>query len=319
MRTSSVRIRKFRRFSNLVVEDIPATAKLVVIAGPNGTGKSALFDAMLLRYRMTSKIGWSEDPRYYDTEPGQGAAAFDRIEIATHDGTELALGQMYIRSAYRNDPDFNISQLKRQGDTFASYKLQRLIDQDAAVSSNYQRLASRAVEDIFVNESSTTTMGDYREKLIGMVREPLRRLFPDLHFVGVGNPLDHGTFQFNKGTSIGFDYKNLSGGEKAAFDLIVDIVIKRQSYTNAIYCIDEPELHMNTKVQGALLEELLKLIPDSAQLWVATHSIGMMRKSRELYDASPDSVAFLDFGNRNFDLPTVIKPTTRTRLRTHNQ
>lgn len=156
-------------------------------------------------------------------------------------------------------------------------------------------------------------MGDYREKLIGEVRDPIQRLFPSLTFVGVGNPLAQGTFQFDKGVSSGFDYKNLSGGEKAAFDLIVDFVIKRQSYTDAVYCIDEPELHMNTKVQGALLEELLALIPGASQLWIASHSIGMMRKARELYDADPASVVFLDFSDRNFDQATVIEPTKPSR------
>ncbi|MDN7871222.1 AAA family ATPase [Burkholderia multivorans] len=156
-------------------------------------------------------------------------------------------------------------------------------------------------------------MGDYREKLIGEVRSPLLRLFPDLTFVGVGNPLADGTFQFDKGTSKGFDYKNLSGGEKAAFDMILDFVVKRRSYTDAIYCIDEPEIHMNTRLQGALLGELVGLLPGNSQLWIASHSIGMMRKAREMYDADPTSVAFIDFGGHDFDQAITLSPNKPTR------
>lgn len=156
-------------------------------------------------------------------------------------------------------------------------------------------------------------MGDYREKLIGEIRSPLKRLFPDLTFVGIGNPLADGTFQFDKGTSKGFDYKNLSGGEKASFDLILDFVVKRRSYADAIYCIDEPEIHMNTRLQGALLGELVDLLPGNSQLWIASHSIGMMRKAREMYDANPTSVAFIDFSGYDFDQAITLSPSKPTR------
>src|SRR5690606_21326092 len=96
-------------------------------------------------------------------------------------------------------------------------------------------------------------------------------------------------------------------------DLILDFVVKRRSYSDAIYCIDEPETHMNTKLQGALLGELMGLLPGSSQLWVASHSIGMMRKARELYDADPNSVVFLDFGGKDFDQSVVITPSKPTR------
>jgi hypothetical protein len=39
----------------------------------------------------------------------------------------------------------------------------------------------------------------------------------------------------------------------------------------------------------------------------------MMRKARELYEGAPDAVAFLDFGGRDFDQPTIITPSRPTR------
>jgi len=43
----------------------------------------------------------------------------------------------------------------------------------------------------------------------------MSRIFPGFSLNGLGNPLTNGTFRFDKGTSRGFLYKNLSGGEKA--------------------------------------------------------------------------------------------------------
>lgn len=313
MRLLNSRITNFRKFSDLTIRDIPESTKLVVLAGPNGSGKSSFFDALLLKYRIDSQYGWNNDTKYYDRPQEQVVDLVARISLTTDTGDRFSRGNLYVRSAYRSDHEFTINSLSRQGAIFDNINLTRLIEPDATVSINYQRLASQAMEDVFVNEASGTTMGDYREKLIGEVRAPLKRLFPDLTFVGVGNPLADGSFQFDKGTSKGFDYKNLSGGEKASFDLILDFVVKRRSYADAIYCIDEPEIHMNTRLQGALLGELVGLLPDNSQLWIASHSIGMMRKAREMYDADPTAVAFIDFSGHDFDQAITLSPSKPTR------
>lgn len=313
MRLLNIHITQFRRFADLTIQDIPESAKLVVLAGPNGSGKSSLFDALLLRYRMDTGYGWSADTKYYDRPQESVINLNSRISVTTDASNIFSLGNLYVRTAYRNDHEFMTTTLSRQGPVLENMNLNRLIEPDATVSANYQRLASQAMEDVFVKEAAGTTMGDYREKLIGEVQLPLKRLFPDLTFVGIGNPLDQGTFQFDKGTSKGFDYKNLSGGEKAAFDLILDFVVKRRSYPDAIYCIDEPETHMNTRLQAALLGELVGLLPGNSQLWIASHSIGMMRKSREMYDADPTSVAFIDFSGHDFDQVITLSPSRPTR------
>jgi predicted ATPase len=313
MRLSRIRITKFRRFSDLTVQDIPSSAKLVVLAGPNGSGKSSFFDSLLLKYRMDTGYGWSQDAKYYDRPQEQVLDLSARISVTFDSGNRFSRGNLYVRSAYRSDHEFATQSLSRQGDILEKVTLNRLIEPDATVSVNYQRLASQAMEDVFVNEASGTTMGDYREKLIGEIQLPIKRLFPELTFIGIGNPLSDGTFKFDKGASKGFDYKNLSGGEKAAFDLILDLVIKRRSYADAIYCIDEPEIHMNTRLQGALLAELVELLPGKSQLWIASHSVGMMCKAREMYDSDPTSVAFIDFSDHDFDQVLTIYPSKPTR------
>ena len=61
-------------------------------------------------------------------------------------------------------------------------------------------------------------------------------------------------------------------------------------------CLDEPELHLNPDVQATVLTELMGLLPPGSQLWIATHSVGMIRRAFEISAQEPHRVAFLDFG-----------------------
>ena len=156
-------------------------------------------------------------------------------------------------------------------------------------------------------------MAELRDAFIGEVRSSMKRIFPDLLLQGIGDPLSAGTFTFEKGRSKGFRYMNLSAGEKAAFDLLLDFIIKRRVFDDTVFCIDEPEIHMSTRLQAALVHEIVSLIPSNCQLWLASHSIGMMRAARDLYEADPSQVAFLDFGGRDFDEPQELAPVAVDR------
>ena len=318
MKIRQVKLTQFKRFTDLTVTDIPDSARLVILAGPNGSGKSSFFDALNVWHRQ----GWKQIGGWDETYHNKvGAPEKLRWNQATEveffgdvpqdqDGKRKAI---YVRSAYRNDPEFQIGSLPRNTPALQEDRFNRLIDNDAAVSRNYQRMASQGLEDVYEKEDPALTIGQFREKTIGDIRDSIKRLFPDLDLNSLGNPLTEGTFRFDKGNSRGFFYKNLSGGEKAAFDLILDLIIKRREYDDTVFCIDEPEAHIGTRLQGALLEELYRLVPDGCQLWLATHSIGMMRRSRDLAAARPGTVVFLDFGGRDCDKSHVIKPIEPTR------
>lgn len=45
MKISKVQIKHYKRFTDLTIDSIPATAKLVVLVGANGCGKTSLFEA----------------------------------------------------------------------------------------------------------------------------------------------------------------------------------------------------------------------------------------------------------------------------------
>ena len=316
MRLKSVRIKDFKRFTDLTVQSIPETARLIMLAGPNGCGKSSFLDGLHTWYKWTSRKhqSWEVDYHVKTGSPVRDQWRNDvQMEFHSPEADPTSKKTLFVRSAYRNDPEFQVQNLQRVGDPLDEIRVERMIDNDGAVAKNFQRLASQAIEDVFDPEDESVTLGEFKELVIGDIRTAFVRLFPDVELNSLGNPLEDGTFRFTKGTSKGFSFKNLSGGEKSAFDLILDLIVARRSYDDTLFCIDEPESHMNARLQSELISVLYDLIPDSCQLMLATHSIGMMRRARDIEAANPGSVVFLDFSGREFDEPVVIEPTVPDR------
>jgi predicted ATPase len=318
MHVRAIRLNRFRRFTDLAVE-VPETPRLVVLCGPNGTGKSSLFDALRVWNEINGgagPAGINSDFEYLAKGEQANFAWQERVKVEFHEDLQSVPDpreRIYYRTAYRNEAEFAMHQISRAGTPLEAPRPPRLIDNDARVSDNYQRLIGQSLDGLYRGGDDTATVRDLRERFIGVLRDAFLRIFPDLELEGPGDPLTGGTFLFRKGTASGFPYKNLSGGEKAVFDLLLDMVVKRPSYTNTVYCIDEPEAHSNTAVQALILDGLLESINETSQLWIATHSIGMLRRARQLQEESPEAVAFLDFGGNDFDQPVTLRPVRVTR------
>ena len=320
MRLAEARFIGFKRFTDLRITGIPAAAKLVVLAGPNGSGKSSIFDAF--RTWAASRGGGGSWDESYGAKVGAEAINWaSHVDLSFHDGVpegpDSVKKLVYIRSAFRNEAEVQVSSLARLASPVDSPRINRLIDNDVSVSDNYQLLIMQSVDGLFDSAiPDAMSKGELRDRIIGSVQRAMAPVFPDLQLhgiSGVGSGGNSGSFYFDKGESKRFLFKNLSAGEKAAFDLILDVVIKREYFDDSIWCIDEPETHLNTRVQGLVLETLLDLLPDSCQLFIASHSIGFMRKARDLARSSPGSVAFIDLEGLDFDQPVSIGTVTPTR------
>lgn len=317
MKIKEIKITDFKRFTNLLIKGIPNTAKLIVLVGPNGCGKTSLFEAFnhWYKWRGFGNIG-NFDYCVKKTEKNikQDSWFTDKVQIEFHNQTvnerEQIKGVFYFRSAYRNEPQFVTSSLNRQDDPSTRIDHETLMTTDATVSSNYQRIISSTLSGVFYNTEKNKTVDQLRDELIGKIQFSLNNVFEDLQLSSIGEPLINGSFYFTKGVSKDFPYANLSAGEKSAFDLLLDLIIKSIYYKDTVFCIDEPESHMHTALQSKLLGELYSLIPDNSQLWISTHSMGMLKKAKELEENNPGSVVFLDFDNRDFDSEVIMSPST---------
>ena len=313
VKISNLRFVGFKRFEDLTIQDLPINARLIVLAGPNGNGKSSVFDG-ILKWRRNNggmPVGWDleYDARNRITKNENNAISveFHNPSPATPD--EIA-ASIHIRTAHRNDPMVNLRNISDLPKITKDNRFSRMTSNDAGVSRNLQLLMGQDLETLYSSGDPRTTFGEHRVRLQGRVNDTFDSLGLNLKMDGLGNPLQTKTFRFSKGNASNYHFDNLSSGERAIFDLIFDLIVQREAFGNAVYCIDEPECHVNPNLHGRLLAELLSLVPEGGQLWVATHSIGMLRKARDMQREQPDGqIVFLDF-DQDFDQAVTLSPTT---------
>ncbi|MGB3586463.1 MAG: AAA family ATPase [Tunicatimonas sp.] len=115
--------------------------------------------------------------------------------------------------------------------------------------------------------------------------------------------------RFKKGVSE-IHYDLLSSGEKEVINILLNLFVRRDTYSDTIYFIDELDLHLNTKLQYALLKEITEnWIPENCQLWTASHSFGFIEYARET-----EHSAIIDFDSFDFDEKHVLLPESKTSL-----
>lgn len=292
MKIKEIRLRKFKRFTDLTIKNIPESAKLIVLVGPNGSGKTSIFEGInqwQTWNTSNNRVTFNSDyiVKQDTTKDSKVTRNDDRVMVdfygeGQNDRKSFAKGKFYFRTAYRHEPDFNTLQLNKQNNPTEAYKFPTLLQDDKTVSENYQRLVAQTISSLYDDDNNSKSVQELREELVGKIKDSVSSVFEDLSLASIGDPLVDGGFYFTKGTSNDFHYKNLSAGEKSVFDLILDLIIKAGYYEDAIYCIDEPEAHMHTRLQSKVLNELYSLTPDNSQLWIATHSKECLEKQRKL-------------------------------------
>lgn len=313
MKIKEIHVEQFKRFTDLTIKGIPQNAKLVVLVGPNGCGKSSLFDAFKVWHKLKGYNNGSNND-YCKKNLSELRESFQLVDINFHNdintySQEKFRETFYFRTAYRNSPEIKLTSLSKVTSPLESVDGRTMIQNDETVNDNYQRLMSKTISGLYNSSNDDKTVKTLRDELINKIREPLHRLFPDLLLTEIGLVTDKAEFYFSKGCIEKYGYEKLSGGEKAAFDLLLDLVVKSEYYKDTVFCIDEPETHIHTALQAKLLRELFTLIQNESQLWIATHSFGMLKEAKKLKEEHPDEVVFLNFDGYDFDDIVSIEPS----------
>jgi predicted ATPase len=305
MKIKHVQLKQFKRFDDLTIDLGAVPPRIVALVGPNGCGKSSVFDAFERLLQQSKGSDNARERSFYDkqmfsTDPAIAVAApleiNQAVKILTDDGPLLpGYKAFHVRSAYRFTSALNVQSIQAQPDILTDTRRPgNSASMDNGLRFNYERMIGQAWTEF---EAGTKTGEAVRAELIGTINETLKEVL-DVRISSLGNVMENrGRLYFEKDDTKDFPYENLSAGEKEVIDIVIDLVVKKAHYDKTIYCIDEPELHLNTAIQRKLLVAIEKLIPDECQLWVATHSMGFLRALQtELAGKS----AVIDFSAGNF-------------------
>lgn len=303
MKIQTVKLKDFKRFDDLTIDLGTDPKKVIALVGPNGSGKSSVFDSfeeILKNYKNAQR---NPEPNFfsklwYSVFPEKKTETYNRneaVKITNSDGKAFDKKSFYIRSPYRFTPSLKVTSITSQPDILEdTLRPGSSIDLDNRLKENYEHLLGLAWNEY---QNGTKSGAETRQELVGRINDILSNII-DIKISSLGDVIGgKGQLFFEKGTSKDFPYENLSSGEKEVVDIIMDLIVKTPTYNDTVFCIDEPELHINTSIQRKLLIEVEKLIPDNCQLWLATHSIGFLRA---LQDELKDKSQVLDFSEKDY-------------------
>ncbi|MDA0690636.1 MAG: AAA family ATPase [Nitrospinae bacterium] len=181
-------------------------------------------------------------------------------------------------------------------------------DLDDKMEENYRRLYvkyNKYMNDVDCAPSSA------KSKIIGDINSSLSKCL-SLEISSIGSiEASQGTLYFKKTDHpTEFEFNVLSSGEKEVVDILLDLYLRREEYSETIFLLDEPELHINTSIQKNLLIEIDRLVGEDCQIWITTHSIGFLRALQDELKGKCQVIQFHD------DQELASKPCTLTPMKT---
>ena len=304
MRIKKIQLMDYKRFKNLTIDLGENPKRIVALVGPNGCGKSSVFDAILFTHtQYVGRIGEGGNATgKYHALQENGFVNRENVSITFVEGNYSAVIQgseivgnknsiFSFRSAFRYNTSLDIKEIKAVPKIDENnYGANNASAMDAKMERNYRSLYAKYNK--YLNDKDAKP-SEAKAYIIGELNEAIKNCL-NIEIESLGNiENSEGSIFFKKeDTERTFDFSLLSAGEKEVVDILLDLYLRRDYYTNTIYIIDEPELHLNTSIQRNLLIEVNKMIPENCQIWIATHSVGFLRAMQEELNDISDIIEF---------------------------
>lgn len=318
MKIKSLQLKNFKRFTDLTLEGIPDNAKLVLLIGSNGSGKSSVFDGFEILNRKRFNFIVSNKNLYYskNESPFQIIADFGKGFISdttkntytSDEQLKIPLTSYYGRTSFRQIPRLTRLQLGNQIDIKSDNdRPSTFIDRDERFENDIENILGKLLREFFRTDD---TKSEIKKTVIDPINEALNRIFnkengTKLQLIEIIPPLEGkvAAINFRKGESE-FHYNYLSAGEKEVFNILLNLVARVEYYQDTIFFFDEIDLHLNTQLQYNFIKEIVEnWIPNNCQFWTASHSLGFIQYAKE-----SEHAAIFDFKDIDFDYPKVLTP-----------
>lgn len=314
MKIKSLELKNFKRFTDLTLKDIPDNAKLVLLIGSNGSGKSSIFDAFAYLASQNYKAYVAGSDFLF----GKNSQSF-QIIIETEYGKEGSINgslqrsnkinakSFYGRTSFRQIPRLLRTNLGSRFDIASDTdRPPTFIDRDERFENDLEHIYGKLLKEYFVNNDRSRII----EEIVNPINQSFERIFGNsngtrLRLKEIIPPLEGNIAQINfeKGNST-FHYNYLSAGEKEVFNILINFIARIEYYTDTVFFYDEIDLHLNTKLQYNFLKEITEhWIPDNCQLWTASHSLGFIDYATEY-----EKGCIMDLDDLDFDLPQSLSP-----------
>jgi AAA15 family ATPase/GTPase len=330
MHITKLQLQNFKRFTDLTIT-LDKPYKLVLLVGSNGSGKSSVFDAfeVVSSYIRDTKGNDSPNKAYYrkdsnndfdikiDTElskfayiSGEGTKVFAFNELS-----KKTQNIFYGRSSLRQVPKLERTSLGKNTIDFAkdSDRPRQFIDRDERFENDIENITAQILQAVFNSNRDTK---EIRDKFIEPINAAFERIFGtdatiSLQLKQITPPLEGNVANilFQKGNS-DIHYNLLSAGEKEVFNILINLLSRRDIFKDTVYFFDEIDLHLNTKLQFNLIKEITEhWMPENCQFWTASHSLGFIE-----YANQSENAALIDLDELNFDVPQTLLPTPKNTL-----
>lgn len=280
MKITGIEIKNFRGIESLKLKFLypeaatPRPLDLIVLAGPNGCGKTSVLEACLIA------LGRKEFVEDAKNKSNVRVGTYDsKIDLfIEHKGEQLHLQEYDSPYKLRAVPV----------EYFSSWRGPKLIGSVPVTISKkgkqvreteVNRLPS--IKQYFVNLIARKAFGEpYKAKReeknpFGRINQAWGEFYPAKNETFVAKPagdqIEEGydLFLVNHDTNQQISVDALSSGELEIFTMLARFAIK--DYSEGIIFIDEPELHLHPAWHRMILRVLRKMLPQT-QIICATHS-----------------------------------------------